>query len=100
MPIMRYNRKKLEKEDDILVCKSLEFKNTFGQKIKVMEIPVLAKNHRYYFMVDVRLQSFITLLYHNSQEKSLHSFREHLKRKMCWADFKELYSIQDFKNNA
>ena len=83
-----------------LVCKSLEFKNAFGQKIKVMGIPVLGKNHQYYFMVDVRLQRFISLLYHNPQEKSLHSFREHLKRKMNWAVFKELYSIQDFKNNA
>ncbi|WHY00216.1 DUF2535 family protein [Neobacillus sp. DY30] len=90
----------MEKEDDILVCKSLEFKNTFGQKIKVMDIPVLTKNHRHFFMVEVRLQSFISLLYHNPQEKSSHSFREHLKRKMSWTAFIDLYSIQDFKNNA
>ncbi|WP_370576386.1 DUF2535 family protein [Neobacillus niacini] len=35
-----------------------------------------------------------------SIEKHRHSFREHLKRKMSWPDFKELYSIQDFRNNA
>jgi Protein of unknown function (DUF2535) len=83
-----------------LICKSLEFKNTFGQKIKVMDIPVLEKNHRFYFMVEVRLQSYISLLYYNLQENSSHSFREHLKRKMSWSDFKDLYRIQDFINNA
>lgn len=97
---MRYNRKKLEKEDDILLSKSLEFKNHLGQKIKIMDIPVLTKNHRYFFMVEVRLQNYISLLYHHSQEKSSHSFREHLKRKISWAAFLEIYSIENFKNNA
>ncbi|MDF2788625.1 MAG: hypothetical protein K0S80_1723 [Neobacillus sp.] len=97
---MRYNRKKLEKEDDILLCKSLEFKNTFGQKIKVMDIPVLDTSNQYYFVVQVRLQKFTSLLYENPQEKNSHSFREHLKRIMNWVEFKELYSIQVFKNNA
>lgn len=83
-----------------MVCKSLEFKNSFGQKIKVMDIPVLAKDHQYYFMVEVRLQSYISLLYYNSQDKSSYSFREHLKRKVSWTDFKEVYCIEDFRNNA
>lgn len=96
---MRYNRKKSGKEDDILLCKSLEFKNHYGQKIKVMDIPVLDKNHCYFFMVEVRLQSYITHLYHNPQQKSSHSFREHLKRKINWAQFLELYSIPDFKTD-
>jgi len=90
----------MEKEDDILVCKSLEFKNSFGQKIKVMDIPVLDKDHRYYFMVDVRLQSYISSLYYKPQEKGNHSFSEYLKRKISWTEYKELYSIKDFKNNA
>ncbi|MEH7011505.1 DUF2535 family protein [Neobacillus niacini] len=83
-----------------MLCKSLEFKNAVGQKIKVMDIPVLAKNNRYFFLVQVRLQCFISLLYDQTQEKNCHSFREHLKRKMSWPDFKDLYRIQDFKNNA
>ena len=97
---MRYNRKKLEKEDDIMICKSLEFKNNFGQKIKVMDIPVLDTSNQYYFVIQVRLQRYITLLNSKPQEKNSHSFREHLKRKMNWVEFKELYSIQVFKNNA
>jgi hypothetical protein len=68
--------------------------------MKVIDIPVLEKNHRYFFMVEVRLKSYISLLYHKPQEKGTHSFREHLKRKMNWADFKELYNILDYKNNA
>jgi hypothetical protein len=83
-----------------LLCKSLEFKNTFGQKIKVTDIPVLDSNNQYYFLVQVRLQRFISLLNGQRQENSSHSFREHLKRKMNWVEFKELYSIQVFKNNA
>jgi hypothetical protein len=97
---MSYNRKKLEKEDDILLCKSLEFKNTFGQKIKVIDIPVLEINNGYYFPIQARLQRFISLLYNKPQEKCCHSFREHLKRKMSWTDFKDLYKIEDFRNNA
>jgi hypothetical protein len=83
-----------------LLCKSLEFKNTFGQKIKVTDIPVLDSNNQYYFLVQVRLQRFVSLLNGQHQEISSHSFREHLKRKMNWIEFKELYHFQDFKNNA
>ncbi len=90
----------MEKEDDILVCKSLEFKNVIGQKIKVIDIPVLEKSNRYYFAVQVRLQRFISLLYEHPQEKCCHCFREHLKRKMSWTDFMDLYNIEDFRNNA
>jgi Protein of unknown function (DUF2535) len=97
---MSYNRKKLEKEDDILLCKSLEFKNAIGQKIKVIDIPVLEKNNRYYFAVQVRLQRFISLHYDHPQEKSCHSFRDYLKRKMSWSEFKAIYNIEVFRNNA
>lgn len=83
-----------------MLCKSLEFKNVVGQKIKVSEIPVLDTNNHFYFMIQVRLQLFISLLYNNPQEKSYYSFRDYLKRKMSWPDFKDLFEIQEFKNNA
>jgi hypothetical protein len=83
-----------------LLCKSLEFKNVFEQKIKVIEIPVLETNNRYYFMTQVRLQIFISILYHKPYQKSCYSFRDYLKRKLSWRDFNELYSINEFKNNA
>jgi hypothetical protein len=83
-----------------LLSKSLEFKNGVGQKIKVIEIPVLEKNNRYYFMIQVHLQIFISSLYKKPQEKSCYSFRDYLKRKMRWPDFIDLFRIQEFKNNA
>ncbi|WP_308160494.1 MULTISPECIES: DUF2535 family protein [unclassified Bacillus (in: firmicutes)] len=70
------------------------------QKIKVIEIPVLDQNNCYYFMIQVRLQKFISFLYNNPQEKSCFSFREYLKRKMSWSDFNDLFSLKEFKNNA
>jgi hypothetical protein len=83
-----------------LLCKSVEFNNMFGQKIKVIEIPVLEKNNNYYFMAQVRLQKLISTLNHKPQEKSSYSFREYLKRKMSWHDFNDLFSIKEFKNDA
>lgn len=83
-----------------MLYKSLEFKNASGQKIKIIEIPVLELNNRYYFMVQVRLQGFMESLYHQPREKGCYSFRDYLKQKMKWPDFKKLYSIREFKNHA
>jgi hypothetical protein len=83
-----------------LLYKSLEFKNVVGQKVKVIEIPVIGIENRYYFMIQTRLQTFTSSLYNKPQEKGCYSFREYLKRKMKWPDFKDLYSMEEFKNNA
>ncbi|MBT2733525.1 DUF2535 family protein [Bacillus sp. ISL-7] len=83
-----------------MLCKSLEFKNVYGQKIKVIEIPVLETNNRYYFMIQVRLQMFISYLYNKPHEKSCYSFREYLKRKMSWPDYQDLFRMMEFRNNA
>ncbi|WP_342433188.1 DUF2535 family protein [Neobacillus sp. FSL H8-0543] len=83
-----------------MLCKSLEFRNAVGQKIKIIDIPVLEKNNRFYFMIQVRLQLFISIFYTKPQPKSCYSFREYLKRKMSWPDFKELYRILEFRHNA
>ncbi|MFZ7944134.1 DUF2535 family protein [Neobacillus sp. 19] len=83
-----------------MLCKSLEFKNVVGQKIKVIDIPVLAINNRYYFMIQVRLQIFVSYIYTHPQEKSCYSFRDYLKRKMNGSDFKDLFSAQEIENRA
>lgn len=83
-----------------LLSKSLEFKNAVGQKIKIIEIPVLEKKNHYYFMIQVRLQIFITSLFNKPQEKGCYSFRDYLKGKMRWPDYQDLFNIQEFKNNA
>ena len=98
--MLSYNRKKLLKEDDIMIYKSLEFKNAVGQKVKVIEIPVLRPDHHNYFVIQARLQTFISTLYHKPQNKSCYSFRDNLKRKMRWPDFKDLFSSEEFSNNA
>ncbi|WP_223588859.1 DUF2535 family protein [Neobacillus bataviensis] len=83
-----------------MLFKSLEFKNSTGQKIKIVDIPVVDKNNPYFFMMEVRLESFILSLNKNPQEKSCYSFRDYLKPKMRWPDFKKLFSLHEFKNNA
>lgn len=83
-----------------MLYKSIEFKNATGQKIKVIEIPVIGVNSHYYFMIQVRLQDYITKLYHHPQENNLYSFREYLKRKMKWADFQELFHNKDYERQV
>jgi hypothetical protein len=79
-----------------LLFKSYEFKNIVGQKIKVIEIPVLDRKNHYSFMIQVRLQSFVTSLYNNPNGKSCYSFRDYLKQKMDSHDFKDLFSHKEF----
>ncbi|EKN70361.1 hypothetical protein BABA_05616 [Neobacillus bataviensis LMG 21833] len=83
-----------------MLFKSLEFKNAVGQKLKIIEIPVLEKNNRYYFMIQIRLQIFVSSLYHKPMEKSCYSYRDYLKRKMNWTDFKNLFSVHGVKSNS
>jgi hypothetical protein len=85
---------------DNLLVKSLEFKNMVGQKVKVTDIPVLEEDNRYYFMIQVRLQTLINALYRETQSKKCYSFREYLKRTLKWPDYEELFKIGELKNNA
>jgi hypothetical protein len=90
----------VKKRIDILLFKSLEFKNAVGQKVKIIEIPVLAKDSPYYFMIQVRLKTFIAAT--NANEKTLknHSFREYLKRVLKWPVYEEIFKTPELKNNA
>jgi hypothetical protein len=66
----------------------------------VNEIPVLEVTNRFYFMVQTRLNLFISSLYNNPQLKSSFSFKEYLKQKMRWPDYEELFQVVPFKHNA
>jgi hypothetical protein len=90
----------VKKRIDNLLFKSLEFKNVVGQKVKVMEIPVLEEDSRYYFMIQVRLQTFITSLHKDPKAKRCYSFRDYLKRALKWPDYEELFKTGELKNNA
>jgi predicted GTPase len=90
----------VKKRIDILLFKSLEFKNAVGQKVKIVEIPVLEKDSHYYFMIQVRLQTFITAVYGNGKTNRSHSFREYLKRVLKWPVYEEIFKTPELKNNA
>ena len=92
--------KRVKKRIDTLLFKSLEFKNVVGQKVKVMEIPVLERDNPYYFMIQVRLQTFISALYGDQNIKKCYSFRDYLKRVLKWPDYEQLFKNEELKNNA
>jgi len=83
-----------------LLFKSLEFKNVVGQKVKIVDIPVLEEESSYYFMIQVRLQTFITSIYKEKCTKKYYSFQEYLKRVMKWPDYEKLFKSAELKNNA
>jgi hypothetical protein len=83
-----------------LLFKSLEFKNAVGQKVKIMEIPVLEEDSPYKFMIQVRLQSFITSIYSEKKQKKCYSFRDYLKKVLKWPDYKQLFEAGELKYNA
>jgi hypothetical protein len=90
----------VKKRIDILLFKSLEFKNVVGQKVKVMEIPVLEEDSPYYFLIQVRLQSFISSLYRDKQPKKCYSFRDYLKKALKWPVYQNVFQVPELKNNA
>ncbi|XJZ25864.1 DUF2535 family protein [Bacillota bacterium Lsc_1132] len=83
-----------------MLFKSLEFKNAVGQKVKVVEIPVLEEDNPYNFMIHVRLQTFITSIYGEKQLKKVYSFKDYLKTVLKWPDYQEIYKAGELKNNA
>lgn len=83
-----------------MLFKSLEFKNIVGQKVKVTDIPVLEEGSRFKFMIQVRLQKYITLLYQEQKPKKCYSFKEYLKKVMKWPDYEALFKLEELKNNA
>jgi uncharacterized protein Veg len=96
-----YNKiKRVKKRIDILLFKSLEFKNNVGQKVKVMDIPVLEEDSTYKFMIQVRLQRFITSIYGAQSPKRCYSFKDYLKKVMKWPDYEQLFNVVELKNNA
>lgn len=92
--------KRVKKRIDILIFKSLEFKNAVGQKVKIIDIPLLNKESPYFFQVQVRLQKFITAVFHAQDNGSTYSFKEHLKKVMRWPDYDQIFQAPKLKSNA
>ncbi|MEH7305104.1 DUF2535 family protein [Neobacillus drentensis] len=83
-----------------MLFKSLEFKNDVGQKVKVVDIPVLEEDSTYKFMIQVRLQTLVASLYKEESLKKCYSFKDYLKKVMKWPDYEQLFKIGELKNNA
>ncbi|WML40250.1 DUF2535 family protein [Neobacillus sp. OS1-2] len=83
-----------------MLFKSLEFKNDVGQKVKVMDIPVLEEDSTYKFMIQVRLRTFLAAIDRETKPKRCYSFKEYLKKVMKWPDYEKLFKIAELKNNA
>jgi hypothetical protein len=63
-----------------LLFKSLEFKNAYGHKVKIIEIPVLEEDNTYRFIIQLRLETFIAKVYQSRNVRSVYSFRDYLKK--------------------
>ncbi|WP_053366859.1 DUF2535 family protein [Bacillus sp. FJAT-27245] len=83
-----------------MLVKSLEFKNAVGQKVKIVEIPVLEEGNPYSLMIRFRLQTFIASLYREKHPRNCYSFRDYLKRALRWPDYEQLFKSGELKNNA
>ncbi|MGG3999772.1 YpmP family protein [Anoxybacillus kestanbolensis] len=83
-----------------MLFKSLEFKNGDGQKVKIIEIPVLEDDNPYQFMVKVRLQTFIAQVYASKKTKKVYSFKDYLKRVLKWPVYEQIFKSEILKNNA
>ncbi|CAM3897764.1 DUF2535 family protein [Mesobacillus zeae] len=83
-----------------MLYKSLEFKNVVGQKVKVIEIPVLQEESPYFFMIQVRLQTLITSIYSEIHARKIYSFRDYLKKSLRWPDYEKVFKTSELKNNA
>ncbi|MFC0274351.1 DUF2535 family protein [Metabacillus herbersteinensis] len=83
-----------------MLFKSLEFKLVGGQKVKIIDIPVLEEDNKYRFMIQIRLQTFLTTIYAQTNPKSTYSFRDYLKRAIKWSDYEAIFQPNMLRNNA
>ncbi|RIW28494.1 DUF2535 family protein [Bacillus salacetis] len=82
-----------------MLLKSLEFKNCYGQKVRISDIPVMAQDNPLYFKVSRRLQLFMMEIDRNPKKK-VFSFRDHLKKHLKWPEYQSIYHTVELKNNA
>ncbi|WP_223701936.1 DUF2535 family protein [Sutcliffiella deserti] len=83
-----------------MLWKSLEFTVEKGQKVKVIEIPVLEDDSTYHFMVRVRLQAFLSKILSEKEPKPVYSFREYLQKVLKWPDYCKVVKTDILKSNA
>ncbi|QOR65151.1 DUF2535 family protein [Cytobacillus suaedae] len=83
-----------------MLFKSLEFKHCNGQKVKVMDIPVLEEGNTYHFMLSIRLERLIRQIHAEKNPNKVYSFKHYLKKVLKWRDYEQLFETGVLKNNA
>ncbi|CAG9622001.1 DUF2535 family protein [Sutcliffiella rhizosphaerae] len=83
-----------------MLWKSLEFTIDEGQKVKVIEIPVLEDDSTYHFMIRIKLESYIRTILSEKEQKQIYSFKEYLRKELKWTDYCNVLKIEILKNNA
>ena len=73
-----------------MLWKTLEFKTVNGQKVKVMEIPVLEEDPLLQLLIKKHLQSFIYIINQGNQPKHCYSFNDYLKKTLKWNIYERL----------
>ncbi|MCG1021093.1 DUF2535 family protein [Sutcliffiella horikoshii] len=83
-----------------MLWKSLEFTVKEGQKVKVIEIPVLEDDSTYHFLVRVKLETFVRVILSESDPKQIYSFKEYLRTVLKWPVYCDVVKTDILKNNA
>ncbi|MCM3162989.1 MULTISPECIES: DUF2535 family protein [Bacillaceae] len=83
-----------------MLFKSLEFKLASGQKVKITDIPVLEEDNKNRFMLQIRLQKFISIIQTQINPRSIYSFKDYLKKVLKWPDYEAIFGSSILKNNA
>ncbi|WP_153126943.1 DUF2535 family protein [Peribacillus tepidiphilus] len=83
-----------------MLFKSLEFKNVVGQKVKIIEIPLVEEDNLNYFIISKKLEGFIKTVYLSTDKKRMYSFKDYLKRGLKWPVYQRLFEETELKNNA
>jgi len=90
----------VKKRIDILLFKSLEFIHASGQRVKVIDIPMLREDDTLKFMISARFEIFLSKIYSEKHPNTLYSFKDHLKRVLKWKDYERIFYFNTLKHNA
>lgn len=90
---------RLKMRIDILMFKCLEFKDCFGHKVTISEIPVLLPSDPNFFMLTVRLEIFVKKVFANKDHKENYSFKHYLASVLKWPVYNKLF-FGSLLNNA
>ncbi|MFC0045376.1 DUF2535 family protein [Metabacillus iocasae] len=83
-----------------MLLKSLEFKHGNGEKVKIIQIPVLEEDSTFRFMISLRFEVFLNKIYHEPEPKHVYSFKDYLKRVLKWKDYEAIFKEDALKHNA